>query len=61
MMNQDSRVSIMTGYRLDEQCSVPNRAAFFSSPKYPEWLQCQPSLLSNGYWSFDLRGKVAEV
>jgi hypothetical protein len=50
-------VGIVTGYGIDNGCSIPGRGKwFFSSPQRPDRLWDPPSLLSNGYRGFFSRG-----
>jgi hypothetical protein len=43
-------VSIVMGYRLDGQGSIPGGdKRFFSTPQHPDWLRTPPSLQSNGH------------
>jgi hypothetical protein len=49
----DSRVSIETGYGLDNngiRVQVPLKAIIFTSSCHPGWLWGPTSFLSNGYW-----------
>jgi hypothetical protein len=47
---QGSSVGVATGYRLDDQGSIPGRdKRLFSTQQRPNQLQNPPSLLSNGY------------
>jgi hypothetical protein len=46
--SRHSSVSVVSGYRLDDQ---PGRSkGFFLWPLCPDWLWGPPSLLCNGYW-----------
>jgi hypothetical protein len=48
--SRDSSVSMVTGYRLNDQGSVPRRGnRFFSTPQHPDRLWGTLSLLYNGY------------
>jgi hypothetical protein len=56
--SRDSSVSIVTGYGLDGQHSIPGRGKrFFSSTQCPDRLWVQPNLLSNRYRLMFRRGK----
>jgi hypothetical protein len=58
IMSQDSSVSLVLGYGLDDRGSNPGRGSeFFSSLPRPDRLWNPPSLLSNGYWGFFPRGQ----
>jgi hypothetical protein len=59
-----SAVDIETGYGLDGRgvgVRVPVRVRFFFSPRRPDRLWSQPSLLSNGYRGLTPGGKAARA
>jgi hypothetical protein len=60
--NQDSIVSIVTGYGLDDwgvEVRAPVGSRIFSSPSRPDWLWDPHILLSNGYWGLFPQGNAA--